>query len=204
MEEDAADQCDQAEDPVLHRTEVRAAGTTTEGSGTDAEQREADGGYDRSGNDRRDQPDPVLREETEDTLDDTTYEHRAHDGTVAILCTDEAEDRHEGEADTHDDREAGAQLPEEREELDQCTDPGDQHCTLDEHRGLRARESAGTTHDQDRGDVCDEHREDVLEAERDGVHHRHLALQRINITDRSAFCLVTHVSPCTMRYCSRN
>ena len=38
VEEDAAGQRDEAEDPVLRRTEVRAAGTATEGCRTDAQQ----------------------------------------------------------------------------------------------------------------------------------------------------------------------
>ena len=74
---------------------------------------------------------------------------------------------------------------EDREQLHQCADTGNQHGTLDQHCHIRSRQSAGSAYDQDRSDICHEHGEDMLQAKGNRLMHRHHAVQLVQVRNGS-------------------
>ena len=90
--------------PVVHAAEVGRTHTSCKRVGSDGQEREADSRNDGSRNDMRDELDPVLDEESEQSLnktadDDGTYK-RAH-----TVCSGNADGkREERERDAHHDR----------------------------------------------------------------------------------------------------
>ena len=70
---------------------------------------------------------PVFCQQSENTFDDTADNDGSDNGIIAIGDAQIGKDRNKGKTDPHDDRKTGSNLVEDREQLDQCTNTGDQH-----------------------------------------------------------------------------
>ena len=128
----------------------------------------------------RDELDPVLDEESEQSFnktadDDGTYK-RAH-----TVCSGNAGGkREERERDTHDDRQTRTDAPH-GEQLHKRTYAGYHHTVLYECRTDRAVKSDNACQNHDWGDVADKHRQHVLQTERESLSQRHSTIKLIEI-----------------------
>ena len=185
VEQDTAEQRYRAEDPVFRRAEICTAATAAERGRSDCQQRKADRRDHAGGHDRGNDPDPELRKKSQYALHYAADEHGSHNRSIAVLGTDKAQHRHKGEADAHDDRQSGTNFMENRKQLHQRADTGNQHGTLDQHCHIRSRQSAGSAYNQNRGNICHEHGEDMLQAKGNRLMHRHHAVQLVQIRNGS-------------------
>ena len=114
---------------------------------------------------------PVFREQSQSPFEQTADKDRADNGRITVVRADEAQDRDEGEAYAHNDRQARSDTPD-GVQLNTGRDTGDEQGGLDKLRRLAAGQTAGACDDNHRGDVREEHREYMLQAQRDRIGER--------------------------------
>ena len=154
--------------------------SSAEGTGSNGEKGITDGGYHRRCHNRCDDFSPVLCQQTQCSLDQAANQHRSHHRWITVGCTYIAEDGHKGKADTHNDRQAGTNLPDGIQ-LDEGRNACNEHRILQQDCNLRMVQTRGCSNQGNRSQVCHKHGKDVLKPEGDCLKKRHLSVELIDI-----------------------
>ena len=136
--------CHASENPVFYRAEVFASASSAKGIGTDSQQREADGSNHACRHNRSNDFQPELRKKSQDSLHNSTNQNSAHNCTIAILRSDNAQNGNKGKANAHDNRQAGTNLMENGKQLHQRSDTSDEHGALNQRGKFLVRQTACT------------------------------------------------------------
>lgn len=116
---------------------------------------------------RREQGADPLDQHPEDDGNDASHDLRAQYGGQAEFAANGLERGDVGEADAHDDGQAGADAVEDGKELEQGGQGGQDQRDLD-HQGLvRAAQTAGVRNQDGRGNDADYGGDHVLESQRE-------------------------------------
>ena len=182
------DNCDnQTDSQIFQRAVVICTRAAAERADTNADQRQTDGQYDRTGDNRREKAAQRLEECAQNGLKQTADNRGAHhravgDHTAAHYIGDTAEHADKSGAGTHDNRYLTADRTD-RKQLDQCNNTRYQHRILQQrylNRGkilCSADRGTGIHDDQQRRQIADKHRQHVLQSERDRLLNRNPSLK---------------------------
>ena len=154
------------DEPVLGRTETFGARTACHVLDCGGIERQADGKDNGTGDEGREENADLLDKDAEQDGDDTADDLSAQDGGQVELSADGQKRGDIGETDTHDDGQTGTDAPENREQLEQGSQCGDEQGNLNEQGAICSLDAAGVGYQDGRGDDADDSRDNVLKSKR--------------------------------------
>ena len=177
LEYQARDERDAAERDILRRAEIRRARAAAKRCGTNRKQRKTDGRHYHGRHDGRNEPAPVLREQTQHALDQTAHHNGANRRIEAIGRRNAAQNRDERKADAHNNRQSRTNTARKGKQLNERANARNEHGALHKRARRRGIKAGSTRDNKNRREVGNEHGQDVLHAIRNCTQPGNLAVK---------------------------